>query len=456
MPIKRDNKRGGLKLKNVHKKGFQPVMDMVNSPGSSLGVIATQARKGFIITLSIEPAYSEYNALKMAKSSATFTKPVTSFILKFAVVTPIDFTDLPSFNGVQKNSETKKTFAREAALQQNIWEKSIIGGRPEICPSVANFTLFDKPEATNTLTMLLQRARANADDEALAAADIFQYLLNCINSHDDYGIGVIVMPKVENSVTFYDFMQSPLTQHDINYVYAAVVAQVCRLFVDIGVLNFDLHAQNMLIYRDPKAKNSDDIRCVLIDFGMVADITTTKYQDIFYSFGDKVLTLQPRKKQFEEKLAEIPLDASFQQKVTYVASLMDFIKEETRDKNQRMIQYGDHDRYQMDWYESIPKGGDAFEIAFDLLKTSVSVDINRTRTITSKSIQDLQKQGHFVTVQEKDYQDDDDEDDEDNDISHKRKRDSSGGRKQRRTMKMKRTKRIKKTKTKTLKKRRRL
>ena len=50
MPIKRDNKRGGLKLKNVHKKGFQPVMDMVNSPGSSLGVIATQARKGFIIT----------------------------------------------------------------------------------------------------------------------------------------------------------------------------------------------------------------------------------------------------------------------------------------------------------------------------------------------------------------------------------------------------------------------
>ena len=108
MPIKRDNKRGGLKLKNVNKKGFQPVMDMINSPGSSLGVIPTQARKGFIITLNIEPAYSEYNALKMAKSSATFTKPVTSFILKFAVVTPKDFTDLPSYNGVQKTVRPRR------------------------------------------------------------------------------------------------------------------------------------------------------------------------------------------------------------------------------------------------------------------------------------------------------------------------------------------------------------
>ena len=117
---------------------------------------------------------------------------------------------------------------------------------------------------------------------------------------------------------------------------------------------------------------------------------------------------------------------------------------------------GDDDRYQMDWYESFPKDGDAFEIAFDLLKTSVSVDINRTRTITSKSIQDFKKHGHFVTFQKKDYQDEDNEDDEDNDISHKRKRDSGGRRKQRRTMKMKRTKRIKRTKTKTLKKRHRL
>jgi hypothetical protein len=92
--------RGGLKLKNSSKKGFKAVYDMINSPSGSLKLLTYKSLKGFMIFLTVSDSDSEYLTL----NGTQFTKPVTSFILKFAVITPINDDTLPNYKGVEKSS----------------------------------------------------------------------------------------------------------------------------------------------------------------------------------------------------------------------------------------------------------------------------------------------------------------------------------------------------------------
>ena len=142
--------RGGLKLKDSSKKGFKAVYDMINSPSGSLNLLTYKSLKGFMIFLNVSSSDSEYLTL----NGGQFTKPVTSFILKFAVITPNNDEALPDYKGVQKSSESKESYFEEAKLQQSIWKSSISGGRPEICPAVANFCLFNNDNSKGLLQFL--------------------------------------------------------------------------------------------------------------------------------------------------------------------------------------------------------------------------------------------------------------------------------------------------------------
>ena len=79
---------GGLKLKNSSKTGFKTgfkaVYDMINSPSGTVNLLTYKSLKGFMFVLNVSEADSEYLTL----NGTQFTKLVTSFILKFAVITP--------------------------------------------------------------------------------------------------------------------------------------------------------------------------------------------------------------------------------------------------------------------------------------------------------------------------------------------------------------------------------
>ena len=106
---------GGLKKKYPEKKGFKSVFDMINSASANITLLTYKSLKGFMIRLDVSQEDSEYLTL----SGSKFTKPVTSFILKFAVVAKENDTDLPKYKDVEKSSESKNSFFDEAKFNTN-------------------------------------------------------------------------------------------------------------------------------------------------------------------------------------------------------------------------------------------------------------------------------------------------------------------------------------------------
>ena len=87
-----------------------------------------------MFSLNVNPEYSEYRTLNYTNSK--FTQEVTKFILKIVVIAPQNDTQLNPFNRVKKSSESLDSFFDEAKMQQNLWKKSITGGRSAICPPI--------------------------------------------------------------------------------------------------------------------------------------------------------------------------------------------------------------------------------------------------------------------------------------------------------------------------------
>ena len=135
-----DNQSGGVKRKadDMDSPGFTRIYNMVNAANSKLDVLNTGSLKGFMSNLTVDKEDSEYLNLRGKR----FTEPVTNFILKFVILTDIPGRDLGYYNGKHKSSESRESFFNEAKLQQHIWKTSIAAGRPAICPSVANLSMF--------------------------------------------------------------------------------------------------------------------------------------------------------------------------------------------------------------------------------------------------------------------------------------------------------------------------
>jgi hypothetical protein len=256
---------GGLKLKHNQKVGFEPIIDMINPSDSKLKVLTYSSLKGFMFILNVSPNNSEY--LDLNDNFSTFDKPVTSYILKFVVMTELGDDILPLYYGHDKEWHKKETestqgFLDEAKLQQDIWEQSITGGRQPICPSVANISLFNNDNAKEILKLCL--VKVTEDHEI----DLLYYLIDLINNNSDYEIGIMTMPTITNSNTLSDFMKNGPDQELIDQAIGYAIYQLIRLYIQIKVMHFDLHSGNVLVASD----DDGNIKCFIIDFGRASKI----------------------------------------------------------------------------------------------------------------------------------------------------------------------------------------
>jgi hypothetical protein len=364
---------GGLKLKDKNKKGFLPIFDMVNKPTCVLDVLTYESLKGFMVSLNISPEETEYLGLS---DQNQFTKPITSFILKFAVITKNNDDSLPEYKDIEKSSESKESYYEEAKLQQNIWKKSITGGRPEICPPVANFSLFDNDNSKELCTFFQEKTTGDM-------RGIFNYLFDCINN-TIFGIGVIVMPKIVNSTTFGDFLEKDVSLETRNDVYASVSAQIIRLFIDVGVIHFDLHNGNVLVCppNTTTNNNSNNLTSIIIDFGRASNILND-VDDEYLDKDDKE-ELTEQKNEFLNTLLSMDIDASDKEKRKFILSVLDLIADTDFTENQKLLEYSDPERYQMDWYREYPRRSDVPVLAFDILKNSITTEGIKISPVTIK------------------------------------------------------------------------
>jgi hypothetical protein len=376
---------GGLKLKSPEKDGFNPIYDMINSNSGRLQVFTYNSLKGFMITLEVNEADSEYLTLNGNK----FMNPVTSFILKFAIITPKDNENLPDYNRARKASESRNSYFEEAKLQQRIWKTSISGGREEICPPVANFSLFDNDNAKNLLQFLQGKTISDRNTK-----NVFDYLFSYINSNIESEIGIIVMPKVERSTTFSDFMKRPdgsdfygltLNKEIKSRAEICVAAQASRLLIDIGVIHFDLHMKNALIF----LSKYNNIECVLIDFGRASDIMNDS-NDVYFDRIEKK-NMRNKKDDYFDYLFRNNDDDDIKKRLVF--SILKTIADKDKEKNQAMFVYSQPDYYQMQWFDDFPRTNDVLLDTFNKLKQSMEVVQTK---ITNATFKAYEREGNFV------------------------------------------------------------
>jgi hypothetical protein len=371
-------KVGGLKLIDASKTGFQPIYEMLNNSNSQISILTVSSLKGFMLDLFIPENESLYTTLNESKQ---LTKKVSNFIFKIAVTSPKNNTKLPNFNSYSKATETTESFFEEAKLQQMIWEKSIQGGNREICPSVANFTLFDNNNSTFFLSFLKTR---NTNNEFQTLMDYLIY----ITSNVEYAIGVIVMPKMNNS-----FVLERITDSSREYragFFSDIIAQIVRLFLVIKVIHFDLHTGNVLLYLFKNKIPSSDI----IDFGRASNLSDNK-ADEYLDIEEKQFYLENIKKQFDNLFVE----KTDEMKAKYMKNTMYFISENVKIINREMYSYEASDEYQMMWYNNYDFGDYIYVNAFNIFYNDVVVDANKQIKITNKTIRKYKQEGKFVNFE---------------------------------------------------------
>uniref|UniRef100_A0A6C0AGR3 Protein kinase domain-containing protein n=1 Tax=viral metagenome TaxID=1070528 RepID=A0A6C0AGR3_9ZZZZ len=250
--------KGGLKLRNELLLGFVPVMNMIRK--GMVTLLTANSLKGFIFKLDLEDEDdSEYLGLD---GNGRFTVPVMSYILKIAVITDIvqRLPPLELDKQILKESETYNSFFEETQMQQSIWENSILGGKPEICPSVANLAFF-----TDTYLMEQMRNRTNGDDvNIINIIDTLEYLIR-LNSRT----AVLTMPTVPDSKTLGAFIRKARESNPSAEIPAkiSVVTKIVRLFLQ-GYIHLDLHTGNALVFL-----TDEGISSRIIDFGRIQELT---------------------------------------------------------------------------------------------------------------------------------------------------------------------------------------
>ena len=459
------NQRGGLKLKIAGMSHLTALINMLTSPGVVISILSVTSLKGFILIFRVEEEYAEYLT---QSDNGRFTIPVTTYILKLAITNPYEV-ELEPYAFSTKITESETSFYNEVLLQQNVWIKSITGGKLPICPSIGSFLLFDNLNAKKCLNFLkdlseyelrsYNNGTANGDAVTNLGSSIpfrhmannkihlFKYLLKQISSPriSNSGLGIILMQNVPNCETLQTFLLKNISASNtylvagndraiFNSSISLLISQIVRLFIEIGVMHFDLHENNALYGGIALIK-----KWLLIDFGLASDILL-KIPDFYLDVNEKNV-IETKKREYYSKFFEIIktkrglTQDNTEEKRQFILEVMDYLNNIDREKlkekyyvipaqknaaeaaadaaadptNQYLQQEAADAaavalaaetapavNYQMRWYEKIkvlPDFEDILENAFDQLKQNMIIDIDSTRGMLSTTLDNYRSQG---------------------------------------------------------------
>jgi len=367
--------KGGVKLRHKELQGFSPIIKMINSDLAKLDVLTVESLKGFMLKLDVEDNDSEY--LGLSKSNR-FEKPITSFILKFAVITPSNDQMLPSYNGINKNSESNQSYFDEAKLQYSVWKKSIYYGRPAICPAVVNLSFLDNSNANNFCDFMLKKETRRLLNKNVE--NIFIYFKSLLSDPVNQ-LGIITMPTIEKSQTLLSFSRSLIGRSDkdimIKDIYGKAAALIARLFLDIGVIHLDLHPGNILVFE----KEPNIYEPIIIDFGralIIPEEYTDKLNELKIYYYHQMYEIN--------KAIYNPPELKNKPKADFINNVIDEIASIDQQINQAKYYYSKPHYYQMDWIEPFLRGNYQ-AIVFDNLYDMTAVDVDRkgSKPLTIKS-----------------------------------------------------------------------
>lgn len=375
---------GGLKSKHLHKKGFNPVADMINSTSAKISLLTHSCATGFLFVLNVDKNDSEYHTVNY---SGRFTEDITSFVLKIVVIQDIGKDVHMQYDGIDKTSITSAEFFEEAKLQQAIWKNSILGGKPAICPPVGNFSLFANP--IDLLNVLSRKSVDPFGDTKV----IMKFIVEIVSTLKNVGIGIILMPNLENAENIYTVL-SGTDKHIKDAAIESAGAQTIRLFISFGTIHIDEHAGNVLVYKD----NKNQIQTSIIDFGRGSDLNMS-IDDEFLTALKKKEILKQKDLFFAEFNELVSPPRRSQKKSVYdvkkfVENVVGFYLEECKKVNMRKY---NHAYGQIEWLSTyIQQNPYICEEIFISLKTMMMGDGElSTEGLQIKTIKEYEQKEHF-------------------------------------------------------------
>lgn len=405
---------GGLKQRKYRspssgKKEAKPMLkaieDMLDSPNATFEVLTCSSLKGFMFTLTVTPDHSEF--VKQSRPGGKFDELETEFIVKFCITSNgeygIDEYKFPQKvkkeKWISKETESAQGFLEEAKLQQNIWKNSVSARKEPLCPSVAAFGILRHQTALAFLSSFSQTTSGKTSASAASASArislcsepkskyTIKYLSDQIkkyppSSSTSFGLGILLMSKIPNSITLDDYleMHSTATQSDLDArmnVKSMMLAKVIRLFIEGKAIHFDFHPGNGMVILNPV--NSELIGTVLIDFGRASSLQNPN-ADGYLSPAEKqqflaeingpsgVRSMSSRSKPgptvgvgyYDEFFNYHSASATLAQKATYLSKVLKVIIDVEHEKSQAKF----HDptsypatRYQTQWVEELFEHG---------------------------------------------------------------------------------------------------
>ena len=313
------------------------------------------------------------------------TNESKSYIMKIVVLAPND-TDkritltncAQSVNSLKyrtKLTETEDDFRYESQIQEYIYKNSKTGSRSPLCPKVEYAVIYKNDISKLFLTLLSDIGNSNSSTEIKSAIACLLYYFNneFYNENGPYffRLGIILMNEIPNSVTFYEFTHNNNnSENDIAYSY--IYYQLIYLFLIIGVINFDMHMDNALVYSD-----NGTIKTTLIDFGKGDNL---KYlnNNRYLSYEEKEYINEIRGRLKTELFNIIfSVEDQRQLKINFIMKTMNIINIICWIVNRKNFVYSDENphRHQMNWFRPI-----------DIVKTFMTDNIKNINAVNMSSI----------------------------------------------------------------------
>ena len=266
--------KGGLRQKNPEISSFQAVMKMLNTTGAQITLVSYTSLTGFIFKLEIlkdDPQNIEFYGLN--EKTHALTVPIHCLIIKFALLSSIDY--LPDIQitgdiqGYSKECIELSKYKIEAKSQQEIFLKTISPSGNPICPSIVDFSYFDKESAKTFLNKC--KSLTTADTKA---EEVFNYIIRVIAIKNYTNLGMITMELADGYIELSKIPNTTIDEQKIkNKMMVYSISQIIILFVKLKIINYDAHTGNILA-------NEIKQKTTLIDFGRIvdfSDIPFTKY-----------------------------------------------------------------------------------------------------------------------------------------------------------------------------------
>ena len=425
------NQKGGVKKKNRDKPTTDILHDTLESAGVVLNVISDGSLKCFVIEIIINDTNAcEYIDIQ---NGGRFTKPVKRLVMKIIITTQtaaatklLSYTD-PNSLSHNKETETIPGILTEAHVQQTAWIRSVANGRVPVCPSVADLIFFDNQDGKQFITYLQTKFAQGSQ-----GMTILNYILEQLNpdifgrSNIDRGICVMIMPEVsaspqvssaavasavaaapqQASMTLIDFLrlapnsnfQGLTVNTDLrNRAFSLITACVMRLFWT-GILHFDLHYRNFLLYVD----ENSTLQGKIIDLGN--SIIFTEGTNKFIPDPADIRTLIDALETYKRSILSSDGN-NINYKKGFVVGLLDMIKQFDTKVNQTAYPHiprfklpDDNQNCQMTWWQTIKdkKAADdagtdhsfsrIISDAYDIAKSGFIVDIDARGGVSGETI----------------------------------------------------------------------